>query len=378
MTFSLSSFSSLLPPLAAIGDIVTVKEVNASIVNFDGISVKDLVSSIRRAEENTGKEFPQPHFMNLPLKSDNKIGKECVKNGTSLYAVLEFGKDSILFANFASIQEGEKLPGNITLYAQVAKDSTESLFLAYVPTLTLIGLLSFTDIKFQYTPSNEGVLSLTGDISIPALGALSKLHGSLQIRENVADFSLTGSKQPQKLSEPLGMFGVSISNPELLLQYNFKPFSSTYKLSGSVTFHPITTDRFPATKTSITLTAMCIFKNGIPKVVDIALLTLKHPLTVADLVSTIFNTCWDKSFLNVGFYNGRLYYADLEDGDTVKNSTDDFEYKSGYHMTCQTFLFSKQFQFNIDMSLNKTGFAVTGSTLHPLDFKLFQSFNRRN
>ena len=381
VTFSLSSLSSLLPPLETIGDIITVKDVNASIINLDGINVESLVYAVRKAQEHISK-LPHPPFVNLPLKPNQNIGKQGIINGTSLYSVLDFSSDSTLLSNLVSIQQTKNMPGDIILYAHITKNSTDSLFLAYVSSLTLFGFLNFTDIdlQYQYSPSQNSMVTLTGDIAVSALAPDSKFHGSLQAGEKVADFSLTGSNQPTKLEEPLGMFGISISSPVLLLHYEFKPLSSKYEISGSVKFYPPPNDTSDLKHAStepeppaVTLTGRCIFINGTPVVVDITLLTSNTPLTVADLVATIFKTSWDMTFLNIGFYSGRLYY-NLDKDKTVKDPTDSFQFKSGYHMSCKTFIFSGDFQFNIDMSipLDKTGFSISGSTLHPLDFGIFK------
>lgn len=381
VSFSLSSLSSLLPPLATIGDTITVKDVNVSIINLDGINVENLVNAVQRAQEHVS-ELPQPPYINLPLKPDDKIGQQGTTSGTSLYSVLDFNEDSTLLSNLVSTQQSKTMPGDIILYAQVnKKDPTSSRFLAYVSSLTLFGPLNFTDIKFQYTPSQKSIVTLTGDISIPALAPDSKFHGSLQAGDKVADFSLTGSNQPKKLEEPLGMFGVSITSPVLQLHYEFNPYNSNYEVSGNVNFYPPAKDTSESVQPStgpeppsVTLTAKCFFINGTPKVVDITLLTSTKPLTVADLVATIFNTSWDMAFLNIGFYSGRLYYAKLEKDEKVQDPMDGFEYKSGYHMSCRTSIFTEDFQFNIDMSipLDKTGFSISGSTLHPLDFGIFK------
>lgn len=149
VSFSISSLSSLLPPLAAIKEILTVKDVNTSIINLSGLSIESLVNTVRKAQEHIS-ELPQPPFTELPLNPDDKIGQQVTTSGTSLYSVLDFSRDSTLLSNLVSIQQSKTMPGDIILYAQVTKDSTNSLFLAYISSLTLFGLLSFTDIEFRY------------------------------------------------------------------------------------------------------------------------------------------------------------------------------------------------------------------------------------
>ena len=175
----------------------------------------------------------------MPLKPKEEIGEQSIVRGTSLYAVLDFKTQSALLSNLVSIQQSKKMPGDIILYAHVTQDPTDSIFLAHIPSLTLFGLLNFTDIEFLYKslPKNS-TLKLTGDISIPALAPKSKFHGCLQTGEKAADFSLTGSKQPTAVAQPLGMFGISIQSPVLQLHYDFEPSSYKYVLSGSVNFYP--------------------------------------------------------------------------------------------------------------------------------------------
>ena len=274
---------------------------------------------------------------------------------TSLYAVLDFDTDSALLCNLVSIQQSGKMPGDVVIYAHVTQDPTDSFFLAYIHSLTLFGLLNFIDIEFQYKYSPESTIHLTGDISVPAIAPDSKFHGSLQIVVKTADFSLTGSKQPEVLHEPLGMFGIQILSPVLRLHYDFEPFSYNYELSGSVEFysHPDenSSDSNASTepkKPSATLTAKCIFIEDTPKVVDIA---SESPLTAADFVATVFNANWDMTFLNIGFYSGRLYYANIDNHKALHSPSDTFQYKSGYFMACKTFIFTDDFQFDIEMSI---------------------------
>ena len=219
-TLSLSSFSSLLPPLTAVEDVITVKDVNASIINLNGINIESLVNAIMKAQKNIS-ELPQPPFAKLPLKPNEEIGEKAIVHGTSLYAVLDFNTDSVLLSNLVSIQQSKEMPGDLILYAHVTKDSTDSLFLAYIPSLTLFGLFNFTDIEFQYKLLPKTTVNLTGDISIPALAPNSKFHGCLEAGHKAADFSLTGSQQPTVLQRPLGMFGISIQSPVLQLHYEF-------------------------------------------------------------------------------------------------------------------------------------------------------------
>ena len=378
VTFSISSMSSLLPPLNDIEDILTVKHVNASVVNMDNVDIASLVAAVKAAQPYI-HQLSLP-FTSLPLQSGGKLENTTIVNGTSLYSELNFGASppSSLLSNLVSVQHDNTVPADVILYAQVKKDSTDSLFLAYIPSLTLFGLLNFTNIEFEYVYSKTATVSLTGDMSVPAFSSLPAFHGSLQIGDKTADFTLIGeeSDQPQKLVEPLGMFGVSILQPKLLLHFEFDPFSSQYVLSGSVNFYPssIGNSNKPPVKPSLTLTAKCIFVNGTPKVTDLTLLTPSKPLTVNDFVATVFNTSWDLQYLNIGFYSGRLYCANIAKGTTVTDPTDDFVYQSGYRMSCKTFIFTEDFQFNIDMSvpLDKTGFSITGSTVKSLDFGIFK------
>ena len=113
------------------------------------------------------------------------------------------------------------MPGDVVIYAHVTQDPTDSFFLAYIHSLPLFGLLNFIDIEFQYKYSPESTIHLTGDISVPAIAPNSKFHGSLQIGVKIVDFSLTGTKQPEVLHEPLGMFGIQILSPVLRLHYDF-------------------------------------------------------------------------------------------------------------------------------------------------------------
>ena len=335
VTFFLQSFSSLLPPLAAVEGVITVKDVNASIMNLDGVNIESLMNTVLKAQDNI-TELPEPPFATLPLKTENEIGEKAIVHGTSLYTVLDFHTDSALLCNLVSIQQSGKMPGDVVIYAHVTQDPTDSFFLAYIHSLTLFGLLNFIDIEFQYKYSPESTIHLTGDISVPAIAPDSKFHGSLQIGVKTADFSLTGSKQPEVLHEPLGMFGIQILSPVLRLHYDFEPFSYNYELSGSVEFysHPDanSSDSNATTepkKPSATLTAKCVFIEGTPKVVDISLEASESPLTVAYFVATVFNANWDMTFLNIGFYSGRLYYANIDNHKAVQSPSDTFQYKSG-------------------------------------------------
>lgn len=274
------------------------------------------------------------------------------------------------------------MPGDINFYAEISKESKqqESVFkaMAYIPTLTLYGLVTFSNIEFQYQKTlknddNTGgkkektnpTVSLTGDILIPDLNLV--FHGTLQIGEKAADFTICkGSDQPTKVMKPLGMFGVSFLAPVLSLHYEFEPYSSRYEISGTVNFYSS-----QAKEPNTSLTAECIFINGTPKIITI-MLVLKNPLTIADLVNTIFNVGkWD--LLNIGFYGGRMYCSTLQKGKTFQDPTDKFLYKSGYNISCKTYIFSREkFEFDIGMSLDKSGFSISGSPVKPLDFGIFK------
>jgi hypothetical protein len=391
LSISLSSLTSLLPPLAAIEDIITVKDINASIINLSGLDVSSFVSAIKSMKKNiSSKQLPTFPFENLPLmKPDEGIGQTSVVDGTSFCSVLKFGTTSALFSNLESIQETKKMPGDVILYAQIIKkyarvnkeSKEESVFkaMAYIPTLKIYGLITFSNINLEYQKvlKNEDTITkkkmnptvfLTGDILIPDLNL--KFHGSLQIGEKAADFTMKGTDQPTKVVNPLGMFGVSLMAPVLSLHYEFEPYSSKYEISGTVNFYSPNSDSKKPAPPPLKLTATCIFINGTPKIVSI-MLVLNKPLTIADLVNTIFSVGnWD--LLNIGFYSGRIYCSTLKE--TFQDPTDKFQYQSGYNMSCKTFIFSEDFQFDICMSIppDKSGFSISGSTVKPLDFGIFK------
>ena len=80
------------------------------------------------------------------------------------------------------------------------------------------------------------------------------------------------------------------------------------------------------------------------------------------------------TFLNIGFYSGRLYYANIDNHKAVQSLSDTFQCKSGYFMACKTFIFTDDFQFDIEMSipLDKTGFSISGRTPKAIDCGLFK------
>lgn len=404
ITLTVSELSNLLPPLAKLSNVLSLRNINASVVNLCSLRIEDLTAIVKVAEQNLAQSNGQPPNSSLPfsdlhIASGSSTADTKLNKGVCLYCELSLdGSSSQLMKNLVSIQQDNKNLPLAILFAQYAGEDpvTKSEFIAFIPSLTLFGALHFKNIKLTFSydinqpspgslvlsqsssqnhtgpslnPSPEGnsyTLSLQGDITVEQI-ASATFHGTLSICKDMARFKLVGNDQPININAPLNMFGVIIENPKLSVTYHYddgKRSHSNISLSGIVNFYstPPKENSTPA-KPSLTLVGKCVWADSSLSAISIELNPVSKPLTLSDLIATVFSQSWDSYFIDIGLYDGKIYYAPKE------VTVDGYTYESGYNIACNTFIFKENFAFRLDMNLplNKSGFTASGSGIKPID-----------
>ena len=386
VTLTLPELSTLLSPLAPVESVLSVRNINASILNLGKLNIADLTKVVKFAESNLAHgdgqspKSPLP-FKNLSIPPDSTTAKIQINKGVSFYCELIFSENlsmSQLLKNIILIQpEDSRLP-SVILFAQYSGNETvvQSIFLAKIPSMSLFGSLEFMDINFEFCSSTSGdvtsyTLSLSGNMVIPLISSV-RFHGELRVLEHETTFRLVGDDQPTSIVAPLHMFGVSFKHPQLEVTYNYSKnnaFSSKFALRGQVDF--FSTLEGPGDQIhspSLTLSGECIWVDGSPSVISINLQTVDSPLTLTELVATIFDQAWDTDFLDIGLYDGKMYYSAKDV--TVAG----YHYMSGYHTICKTFIIKRSFVMQVDVSLplDQTGFSISGSAIQPFNLGFAQ------
>ena len=384
VTLTLPKLSSLLSLLAPVESVILVRNINASLLNLGNLDIADLTSVVKLAKSNLAYSDGQPPksllpFENLSISPDSATAKIEIDKGMAFYCELIFSESmskSQLINNLVVIQpEDDRLP-SIVIFAQYggSKAVMQSTFIAKISSLRLFGSLEFHDIKFEFSCNTSGdtttyTLSLSGYMMVPLVSS-ARFHGDLRVLENKTTFKLAGNDQPTSIAAPLGMFGVSFRQPSLEVTYNYgddNKVNSEFALRGEVDFFSSpegSSDRSP----SFTLIGECVWVDSSPSIISINLQTENNPLTLTDLVATIFDQAWDTDFLDIGLYDGRMYYSKRDV--TVAA----YDYKPGYHITCKTFIFSRSFVIQVDVSIpeTQTGFSISGSGKQPFDLGFAQ------
>ena len=370
-------FSQLVQNLSVIDNILRVRKANVAVLSLENVKVSDLVSAVKGAQssfifqkKDTNVSLP---FSNLTLDASTK--DKTVGKGMSFYAEIDFGVDQdSVFNSIIQIGDPSSQLPDVVLFAQIAATPKDTRFEAHIEKLALLGLLEFQNVNLVYEPNNLNSLSMTGTITIHLGSSDYTYLGTLHSSNVEAAFSVTSdpTKQPT-ISEPFGMFGISLQETSLSLSYEFpkdKPHSSQYKVSGRVNFYSsdslsssAASDPQPEPTPTISLTGWVLFKNFKPTVASLTIMPT-DTLTVSDLVATIFKWHYGTEFLNIGFTKGDMYYASLPQGQPsveIGGQT----YSNGYHISADVEVFSHPFNITADIERDKI--TVTGSAYAPID-----------
>ena len=373
-------FSQLLSALAPIDDIVQVRNATCVVMSMDNTKVNDVVEKMNAAKNSTilpedagGLVFP---FNDLQL--DDATKNLTIPKGMSFYAEFDIpalGIDSI-FHSIIQISSSPDIPA-VIISAMIASDPTESEFRAHLAQLTLLGLLEFNDVTLIYRPNSLLTLELHGTITIHLGDTSFSFYGSFTLAKTEAVFSVTSDPSKRvTIHEPLGMFGISLEDARLTLRYNFPedgPKTSIMEIDASVNFY--SSDSLKASDKGednpqtpmpvLTLNGLIAFRNYSPVVVSVTI-SPTEPLTIADLVATIFKWQYNLDLLNIGFVGGQIYYANLPEGEN-SITIDNVEYNSGYHISADTEIFDIVFTVAADIPLDKSQVSITGYANQPID-----------
>ena len=370
-------FSQLLSALAPIDDIVQVRNATCVVMSMENAKVNDVVEKMKAAKNSTvlpedagGLVFP---FSDLQL--DEATKNLTITKGMSFYAEFDIpalGSDSI-FHSIIQISSSPDIPA-VIISAVIASDPTESEFRAHLAQIILLGLLEFNDVTLIYRPNSLVTLELHGTITIHLGDTSYSFYGSFTLTKTEAVFSVTSDPSQQvTIHEPLGMFGISLEEARLTLTYNFPEDgqkSSSMEIAASVNFYSSDSlnpsDEGEETPEPVlTLSGLVAFRNYSPVVVSITI-SPTEPLTIADLVATVFNWQYNLDFLNIGFVGGQIYYANLPEGEN-SITIEDVEYDSGYHISADTEIFDIVFTVAADIPLDKSQISITGYANQPID-----------
>ena len=372
-------FSNLLSALSPIDDILTIHKANCMIVSIDNVKVTDVVSKMKKASQSAilpiGQQVDFP-FTNVVLDDFTK-GQNIV-SGLSIYCELDFNslEKGSLFSSMIQISNDPAVP-TVIISSFISKDPTNSVFKASITNLTLLGAFHFSKIALVYRPASQTSFELNGTVAVNIGDTEFDFIGQFVCTNVKSEFSVSTGNEID-IGNPLGMFGIKLEKVQLSMLYNYpkdQARTSSQSLSGTVNFYstppqsstpsqPSSTP--PPAQPSVVLKGMLLFDNCSPTVVRIVLETTT-PLTIGDLVATIFRGSFDTAkYINIGFVKGQVYYAKLANG---QNSTiiDGVTYKNGYHISADIEIFTKEFTIEADILPDESKVSVEGFAHAPLD-----------
>ena len=355
-------FSSLNKSLSVVDEILSVQQANLSVISMEHLTVEEIrhdFSKLQRVKHKQ-KELNTP-LTDLDIESISKVE---VGRGVTAFAKVTFsGEVSQLLSNVSHIQRGEKL-ADIVLFARVAGNAIDTVFMAQIKEMKLSGgNLRFDEITFIYQPSKGKAFTLNGNMSLTLTDDSHPIlfRGRLEISELNADFSMTIGGSPETILEPFGMFGISFEDPRLELSWKFDqdkhhstmPFCS---VSGTIHFYKSASrsEEQPVT----TLSGAILFREGKPVVASISL-DVNHPLSIDDLFVTLFKEQWPSGYLDISFKEGEIYYA------KANVEVDERKYKKGFHGQTEIQIFGNA--FGVEVSVDRRGMAVKGYSKFEID-----------
>ncbi len=155
-------------------------------------------------------------------------------------------------------------PGTaVTLFALIAARSDESLFEVRLDRYTLVGAVTFSDVRLRYRPRTSPALALRGTVAVPLDGRELAFTGDLQVLAASASFRLATA---QSAAAPLGMTGITLTGLALEIDYAFPDAQTStvsVVLSGGV-----------AIGAAANLAGLVYLLDGIPVIVEVLVTSL--------------------------------------------------------------------------------------------------------
>ena len=373
VALTIPRLSSLIWPLAAVESTISINNISASVMNLDGLNVDDLSKAIAVVEKSLiPAESSSLPFKNLSVTSSQ--GKISMSRGLSLYCELSFsGSSNKLLQNLSNIQQGTDLIPSLILSAQYTSDKSVShcVFRAIIPSLELFGALHFSDIMLSLSCNMSNAdtsyaLALSGNMEVKQIPDVI-FCGSIEVFKDKASFELVGDGQPLSFAAPFDMFGISIERPKLAVNYHFgegkRDVRSEFLFGGTVNIYSKPPEKDGSKpEPALSLDCKCVWADLSLSLISIELNNEENPLTLSGLFATVFGWSWDTNFIDMGLYDGKMYYAN--NGITHDN----FYFQPGFNISCKTFLIKRSFVILLELSLDKTGFTAKGSAVEPFDF----------
>lgn len=332
-------FSNIIEELSVIDDILCIESAGLVISSFDQDTLYHSISTVGPCSEI------------LPLPEQQK--KIVMYPGALVYGVLKF--KGTIFKNI--IKLGNQEEGLSTFFlAQIAKDPIHTRFEAAMNSFELFRLLTFSDIKLVYTPSNSQQFDLNGKIAL-ALGEHTYyFKGSMKVYEEYADYDI---KTAQQIINPLGVKGLTIEELGLNFHYTFSDSNTQNNegldlyLGGKVGFGK----KDDQSGYPLVLEGRLYLKELKFKVFEVK---LSEPLSIYDFLESIFdNLPWSKNSLDITFNTGQLYYAQ------EKIQLKDFHYQPGFHLDTAISIYDHEFLIQADITETVS---IRGSAAKPLEF----------
>lgn len=270
------SFARLSPSLAIVDQILSVQSTDAAIA----------LSSL---DGEAGQEIAQY----VPALGPGFA----IRKGVNFYAVLTFGGG--LMTQVATLLD-VSAKGPFTLGGYIPADAGDSVFTATLGELSLLHVLTFSNLVLTYSVGAGRSLTLTGDlaVSIPlAVGAQAlSFHGAMTVNDLTATFDV--AQTPQTVIHPLGMPGITLGGLGLALAYVFATQTAaatwTLEAHGDTTIGPVA------------LTGRVLFKDGAAVLAAVA---LSKPLSVDAIFAQIVGAAWPAGLLDITFQTGEIWYA---------------------------------------------------------------------
>lgn len=295
------TFASLLPELSSIDGVLTFKNGSACLAysSFDAASVQTFASSIPQLTQALTVGGTAP-----------------VQQGVNFYAALNFAgaTQGKLFGNVVTLLSGIENKPDLVVYGYIAKNAADStnqslkaLFKATLGDFTVLKVLDFHGVTFQYSRDASTEVTLTGDLTLTLdKGTPSQqiypFHGDLKVTQTRADFALT-TQPAQSIVNPLGMTGVTIKDLRLIFSHVFETVTpqvsaeTTVQLGGTANFG--TTTQFDAN---------LYFVNGSPALVEVSLTSTPPLGIIALLASSVAGVAYPTDYFDIKFPTGSAYY----------------------------------------------------------------------
>lgn len=365
------TFASLLPELSAIDGVLTFKNGSASIAysSFEADTVQTFTASVPQLSQSLTVGGVSP-----------------IQPGVNFYAALNFASATrgALFGNVVTLLSGLENKPDLVVHGSISKNafdttnnSLKAFFQATLGDFTVLDVLEFHGVTFQYSRDTSTEVTLSGDMKltldkVTPNAPVYSFHGELKVTQTRADFTLTTA---QNIVKPLGMTGVTI-NAGLVFSYVFAtttppvPAKTTLQLSGTATFGTTTTG------TATTFAANLYLVNGNPVLVEVSL-TQTPPLgIIALLASSVAGITYPTDYFDIKFLTGSAYYykksADPTGlyGNIQLQNNQPIARADGFNLQTTLSMFDQT--FSIAVNVQADGLTATGKMLKSFDLDFIE------